>query len=400
MTLDRQTATATIGADVAPVESVELILDRTWSPYVQGSVTVGGLFPDLDPDATPEPRFRLRVQQRFTSGLTGSQIAAQLDPLTGSQIAAGPWAGLTGSEIAALYQQQLNPEPGDPRTLSADLTIREVELDLEARTTTFQVASDDARLWDAARVATSVEPFASTSVRAIASAIVRRVGGALEPGTADGVLDTPPTLTPGTAYRDFLTPLLQKGGLRLYATERRVWRLELVDAVPDGTVALSTARDVAGARPRIDRERGGWDSVVIEYKWTTVDGFSLVRYDVAGPPIPRKTRKITYEDTPYPGPGAAAKVLDRIRRRRREIPVDAAPNYDARPGMAAVFTSAALAQQSGRLARVVFTYPARLMRADLYDLEEISPRSVRAIPPGIRTNQLPGKTNAIKPGEL
>lgn len=400
MTLDRQRATATLGAVQADVENVELILDRTWSPYGQGSVTIAGLFPDLDPDAEPEPRFRLRIEQRFYHGKTADEIAALLAPATAATIAGAAWAGLTADEAAALYRQDLNADPIATRAVSADLMIREVSLDLDRKVTVVTVATDDAKLWDAALVDTVPEAFASTSVRAIVVIMLARVGAALAPGTADGTLAAPPIINPGQSYRDFLTPLLQQAGLRLYADERRVWRLVGVDELDPATVSLSTFRDVSGARPSIDRERGGYDSVVIEYRWTTVAGATMTKFDVAGPPRPRKTMKYTYDDTPYPGPGAAAQVLARLRRRRREIPVDAAANYDARPGMSVVFTSAALAQQSGRLARVVFGFPARVMRADLYDLEEISPRSTRAIPPGIKTNQLPGHTNQLNPGEL
>jgi len=398
--IDVQTATATVGESDADVERVELILDRTWNPYGQGSIVLAGLFPDLDPDALPEPRVRLAIIQRFYDGLTADEIAAQLAPQTAAQIQAGPWVGGTAEAIADRYREHLNGEAMPSRKLMADLTIRDVELDLETHTTTVEVATDDIKLWDAALVSTTPEPFASTSVRAIVSSIIARVGATLEPGTADGALEAAPILTPGQSYRDFLTPLLQLAGLRLYATENRTWRLVLADEVAEASIALSTASDVSGARPKLDRENGGFDSVVIEYRSTNSAGATVIRYDVAGPPRPRKTSRLVYEDTPYPGPGAAAVVLARLRLRRREIPVDAAANYNTRPGMGVTFNSAALAQQSGRVARVVFAYPARTMRADLYDLEQISSRSVRAIPVGIKTNQLPGTTNQLNPGDM
>lgn len=398
-TLDRQSARAEIDGIRSDVENVELTLDRTWSPYVQGTVTVAGLLVDLDPDVEPDPRFTLRLAQRFAKGLTGDEIAALFTGDTGDEIASGPWDGLTGDQIAALYESPLNPEPIAPRSLFADLLIREVELDLVEKRTTLTVASDDAKLWDARHVSTTPEPFSTSSVRAIVESVIARVGAVLVDGTADGDLDDPPILQPGTRYRDFLVPLLQQAGLRLYADERRRWQLVDVEDTEPGTVELSTARDVSGARPRIDRERGGYDSLVIEYRWLEA-GEQMVAYDVAGPTRPRKTEHIVYDGTPYPGPGAAARVLDRLRRRRREIPVDVAANYSTRPTMSVNLSTVSIGRQSGRVARVTFQYPARMMTADLYDLEEISPESVRSIPSGIATEDLPGTTEDLIVGEL
>lgn len=322
-TIDIQHASVVLdGVEVKP-ERAELVLDRTWSPYGQGTIELSGLH-DVDPDATPEPRVRLRIEQRFSEGKTAAEIAAELAPLTAAQIAAGPWAApLTASQVAALYQTDFNPEPIASRWLFADLSVRECEMDLETRKTTLSVATDDIAMWDAGHVADSPLTFGTKSVRALCSQLVKLVGGTLVPGgVVDGTLEEFPTIMPGQKFRDFLNPLLQATGLRLYADEARAWRLVPADEVRDEVITLSTRTDVEGARPKVDRERGGYDSVVIEYRWRNNAGDELVRWDVAGPPRPRKTLSLTYE-TPFPGPGAAARVLARQRKRRKEIPVDA-----------------------------------------------------------------------------
>lgn len=395
MTVDRQTIRAQLeGVDVS-VSDLQLTLDRTWSPYVQGMATINGLH-DVNPDALA--RFRVRLEQRFTEGKTASEIAALWAPKTAATIAA-ELAPKTASEIAALFETQLNPDAFPSTRITADLLVRDVRLSLDERTTTLTLASDDMRLFDAALVSTSPLPFASTSIRSIVEDILARLGVALSDGPDDADLDDPPILAPGQTYRDFLTPLLQQTGLRLYADERRVWQLVDADAQLEGGITLSTARDVTIASAELDREQGGYDSVVIEYAWT-VEPDTFVAYDVAGPPRPRKTFTQRFTDTPYPGPGAAARVLKRMSRLRRIVPATAASNYNARPTMSARLSSAALPQQSGRIARVMFQYPGRIMRADLYDLEQLDPRSVRAIPPTYRTRDLPGLTKNLDPTQL
>lgn len=397
MTNDLQLAHGWLGSETVSVSDCAITLDRTWSPYVQGTATLGGIY-DVDPDQLV--RFRVRMEQWFATGKTAAEIAAELAPSTASSIRTGAWAGRTAGAIADSYQTRLNPEPYDPTFFSADLLVRGVELDLAERVTRLTLASEDARLYDAALVATSPISFAAGSIRAIVESVLSLLGVALAPGDADGELEEPPILSPGQTYRAFLTPLLQIGKLRLYADELRVWRLVDVDAELPGGIQLSTSRDVFGARPTIDRESGGYDSVVIEYRWTTAEGETFTTWDVAGPPRPRKTLTISYPDTPYPGAGAAANVLSRMERRRRMVPVEAASNYDARPTMEGRLTSSALAQLAGKIARVTFAHPARTMSVDLFDLESLSPTAVRAIPPGIETDELVGSTKNLNPGGM
>lgn len=393
--VDIQEASVSINGDRTDVDRVTCTLDRTWSPYVQATVVIGGVV-DIDPDELD--RLQVTIAQRFATGPTADEIAAIYPGLTADSVAAA-WAPATARAIARSYQTALGDEWHEPTRFLADLLIREVDVSLDQRKTTLQCASDDAQLYDIKLVQTYPEPFASTSVRAVVATVLARFGFVLSSGTADSTLEQSPLWTPGQSLRDFLSPLLQQAGLRLYCDERRVWRLDDVDAVDETIVSLSTRRNVTAATARTDREAGGYDSVVIIYQWTTSTG-PRTAYDVAGPRRPRKTLTITHPDTPYPGPGGAQRVLDRVARRRRTIPITAAANYALRPTQELRLTSDDLGQQGGRVAAVTFEYPDRTMRVNAYDLEEIPPQSVRAIPVNYTTAQLPGNTAALRPGDL
>lgn len=393
---DIQSATVTLaGANVVP-ESADVKLDRLWAPYVQGRIVVAGLL-DLDPDNLG--RAIITYEQTFATGHTADEIAAQLPGQSAAAIAA-EWSPASAQQAAQAYMVNLNGVYIPPARAVLNLTIKEVEQDLGERRTTLTVTSDEQILIDGALVESSAVSYASLSVRSVVSQVLTQFGFSLAADAgADGTLTEAAVWTPGQRAWDFLAPLLEQSGLRLYCDERRIWHLVDMEHHLPGSVTLSTTTTVSAASPTIDNESAGYDSVVCIYRFTTTAGTQLVRYDVAGANPGRKTHVVTYDNTIYPGPGAAARLLARLTKRRIRIPLEAAAHYGLRPTMGLTLNTPA-GNSGGRVASVSFRYPDRDMSVEGYDFEAIDPISVRAIPDQYETDQLPGTTASLNPGRL
>jgi hypothetical protein len=157
------------------------------------------------------------------------------------------------------------------------------------------------------------------------------------------------TWTPGQSAWDFLTPILQAVGWRLVPDLLdRTWRVKSVDAVPaGGVVGISVGRNLYSLSDLISRTASQSDgtplfadAVLIHYTWTdsTTDE-RLERWESAGPSTAQKVYSIERPDTAYPGPGAAAYILERLAARRRQLTVEAAEDYDPMPGRAVSITA-------------------------------------------------------------
>lgn len=150
------------------------------------------------------------------------------------------------------------------------------------------------------------------------------------------------TWTPGQTAWDFLTPILQAVGWRLVPNmTARGWTVKSVDAVPTGgVVAISAGRNLYSLSDLMSRtasQNDGTplfaDAVLVHYSWTdSATGQRRERWESAGPSQPQKVYTLERPDTAYPGPGAAAYVLERLSARRRQLTVAAAEDYDPLPG--------------------------------------------------------------------
>lgn len=155
---------------------------------------------------------------------------------------------------------------------------------------------------------------------------------------------------PGETDWDFLQPLVQAAGLRLFCDELRRWYLVDPDTYTvAGTIDLD---DPKRADDRISRDRGDWaDKVVVKYSWIGAAGTPQVRYDVAG----SGTMLVLIEwDRPYPGPGAAAAILARYQGRGRVQSILAGAELAASPAMAVTTELPHTPPQEGVISRVRF----------------------------------------------
>lgn len=175
--------------------------------------------------------------------------------------------------------------------------------------------------------------------------------------TGKGLTDDSFTWAPGVSAWDFVHPLVEAAGLRLFCDEYRVWHL--VDPstwTADGTLTLAAADNITDALDTIDRDGDDWyDSVVIKYSWLNKYGVPKVRYDAAGPG--GKVLLLEY-DRAYPGAGAAAAILARSMAKGRMLDISAISDYLASPAMAFEATLPSTPEQTGVVSKVTWSHPA------------------------------------------
>jgi hypothetical protein len=205
------------------------------------------------------------------------------------------------------------------------------------------------------------------------------------PSTRTPAVDRPPELfvwKPGVTGWDLLEPLTSQAGFRLFCDELRVWRLvDPAEYVVDGFVVIhdGNATDGTDTISREDAEVFA-TGVVVTYLWEDSTGTARVQYDTAG--TPDKVVVIEYR-RPYPGPGAAAKILARRNGSGRVEDVTALVQWEATPGMVASITLPVTPNQSGKVDAVTFALDdTALMDLATRGLIDIPADSWLAVNPG------------------
>lgn len=398
--IDTHSATATYGDETLEVVGGSLTLDRTRVPYAQGTLTVKGGY-DIDPRL--DERVRLSMSQTFSDGDTLLEIDAFLGGADLDTIDASIWNGMSLDQIDASLAVPYDLQPYRPGTFQAsNLSVRSTSYDAVQNETTVSLSSDEGFAQDYK----SMLPYSlgfGTNVRTTVQQALRYIGATLAPGVLTFTLEEAPVWEPGESLWDFLQPLASAAGLLLYSDNNRTWYLVDPAAGQPGTVTLSGDTTIVGAVSSIDREGDEWaDGVVVIYTWTTEAGASFTRYDIAGVPHPTKVVTIDYPRTRYPGPGAAAAILNRLGRRGRQVPVEAVNDYTAKPGMAVSIAVQKLGdvQQGGVKAVQWGLADAEWrMNLDAYDLEFVLSDSIDAFPDYVMIDDLLGMISSLKPGD-
>lgn len=334
-----RTITVTVGGSpvTLPVLRGEVTADEEWSPYVQGSVELAqvasNVWAALDPKQNPVPRVTVDLEQSF-----------------------GTWNAFTRADTS----------------LSTELVVRsrrrrrtgEVTLTLE---------SDEALAQDYR----SLEPMPLwlnqtdyvDAIDQVLTFIGASIGSAPPDTTVDGGLNF--FLEPGQTLWDAIEPILQHAGLRLFVWDG-VWTLVPHPQNVDGQIILghdpfdnvldATDEDVLDATD----EDGYFDAVIIGYSYD-----DTIVYDIAQVTSPTKVLALQY-DIPYPGGGAAKRVLNRRLQRGEGRNVTAVANYDVRPGMAlAILTGDSWSM--GRVAAVTWSLRERSMTIRARAVTEAAP---------------------------
>jgi len=181
--------------------------------------------------------------------------------------------------------------------------------------------------------------------------------------------------TPGQSLFDFLQPLINASGLRLFCDEQRVWRLVRPEEyeVP-GYVVAQTGHNATEGTDTITRNDDTWaDAVVVKYTWTGADGDTQTAYDAAGDPNGKTIyRELERE---YPGAGAAAAILNNFKGRGRTQAVTVIGQYGATPGQDASISLPGSYTQTGKVRAVEFDLRSGLMVLETRGLTDALPGS-------------------------
>lgn len=171
----------------------------------------------------------------------------------------------------------------------------------------------------------------------------------LSTSTRTPVIDRDPdTLmwTPGTGGVEFLQPLVQSVGFRVFQDINGTWKLADNDYAVAGQVRASFGFNLIRATDLISKtatQTDGLplyaDAVVLRYQWTDVLGRERTKSDIAAPAGYTKPYIPDVIQAPFPGAGRAAYMLSRLSQRRRQMEVVRTTDFSARAGMDAVINT-------------------------------------------------------------
>lgn len=354
-------------------------LDDSWAPFIQGSITCSLPEPDdidiIDP--TEDARISIVLDERVGEGGTLADFTADWGPGTlGTLFSSGTLADITAAHFDPWNSDDL---AGSRRHF--DVGLRSRRIDHRAQTLELTFASDEALLQDYALMSTVSETPGSTSVKTAVLYALGKIGATLDAGSADANVDDAAALVwfPGTSGWEYIEPLVQATGLRLWCDESRVWRLTDRDTpVGDGTVMT----EFTEASDTISRDDDVWaDGVVVEYVWTDDADVRRTRRDIAGGTDASKIIRVVFA-TPYPGRGAAQRILDRMARRGRVLDLTGLAHYTAYPNSPFTSSPPNTPAQTGVLERVTFEMPAGLMTVTSRGLVDTDPAAWLLIPAG------------------
>ncbi|WP_146086452.1 hypothetical protein [Rathayibacter sp. AY1D1] len=165
--------------------------------------------------------------------------------------------------------------------------------------------------------------------------------------------DNEMTWQTGDTAWDFISPLMEAAGLRLFCDEQRKWRLVDSSYQVPGSVRIAEGWNLVGAADVIDADGESWfDSVVIRYSWTDQYGESWTDVDVYAPRGYRKT--LVLDRTSPRVKGAARYILSRLLGRGRTLSLEAVSDFAVTPGCEIVASLPGTVPVVGRLMGVTF----------------------------------------------
>ncbi|MDT0142796.1 hypothetical protein [Microbacterium sp. PRC9] len=195
----------------------------------------------------------------------------------------------------------------------------------------------------------------------------------------------------GVSAWDFLQPLLGAAKLRLFCDEQRRWFLiDPADYNVPGRVTARTNNTTDGTD-----DMGGLSGlyatgVVVRFSWVDEDGNNQVKVDTAGVAGRVHLRE---ENRPYPGPGMAQAILNKMKGQGRTQTVSVATEYTATPGMEIGISLPGTADQIGRLTSVNFQLNTGLMELESAGLRTTPAGAIDLLVPII--DSLPGTIDSL-----
>lgn len=344
------------------VHTASVTLDESWAPYVQASLScsIPATLTGLDPFARDRLRFTL------TQSFSRSQPVAAMS---------AAWAGLTLADLAGDYPMlaAISAQFGAPlNSVVMPAVARHFDLGIRSRTRdpltgvmTLTLASDEAlaqdKKWNGT---TEREPFTRSLIEAVQFGLAL-IGARAEIQAPDFLVELEATAwKPGVSVWDWLAPMVQAAGLRLYCNELGRWFLT-GPLAPHPEIALSPTTGLISAPETLSRDTDWYDAMIVEYTGGTVPV-----YDFAGTPGSSRTGFISLASR-YPGPGAAAASLARSRSLGVSMTPVAVSNYLTEPGSPLAIVHPGYPTRSGYVRAVTFTYPDSTMTTTPRDLAAI-----------------------------
>ncbi|QQD75106.1 hypothetical protein I8920_09515 [Curtobacterium sp. YC1] len=174
--------------------------------------------------------------------------------------------------------------------------------------------------------------------------------------------------TAGTTADEFLRPVVEAAGFRLFQNETGAWLLANADYAVPGDVALRAGSNLyEGSETTsvqaedVDGFPLNADSVIVKYSWTDYLGNERSAVDVAAPTGSTRPYVLEKDGTPFPGKGQAAYLLKRLQARTRLIETTGRPDWSARPGMGATVVLPNRPLATGYVEALTFDYATRTM---------------------------------------
>lgn len=379
----RVVATVQSAGQIIPVsvKRARVTMDDSWAPYIQGELVCSIETDEATLDLIdPRDDVRLAIVLDERVGESGTLGDLTTDPAWGTGTLGTLFVSGTLGDITDTYFEPWNDGADTGSRLALDVGVRGRQLDHMAKEMTLTFASDEALLQDWALLATVSETPGSTSVKTAALYALGKIGATLDASSVDGTVDDAGALTwfPGTTGWDYVEALAQTANLRLWCDEQRVWRLDPRDTPLGDPTVLN---EFTEAGERIDRDGQWFDGVVVTYEWTDDSDVRRTRRDIAGGSAASRIRHVLYR-TPYPGKGAAKRMLDRGTRRGRILDLEAVSRYTVTPNGPLTAYPPDTAVQTGIVQAVEFTFPENRMRVTSRGLVDTDLSAWLLIPTG------------------
>jgi hypothetical protein len=364
VTIDAHSAVALLSpiSVTLEVKSVTVTLDEAWSPYCQAALVCSMPSPE-DREAIDlrdgDIYLDLRLRQDFGAPWTIADITADV---------AGDVSDMTalvgGQPVSFITNRYYEPWNGSSvrpdRKRFFTLLVTERTFDDVANELTITATSLESLLLGDALLSTTPLDPASTSLRTIVQSVLNRYGEVLDTAALDATVAeaTSTVWQPGVGAWEYVDPMLEAASLRLWCNEAGVFTISTRQATTPGSATITPTGTMTGLVDRMSNDPSIWyDGVVVEYRW--VDAFDLnqVAYDVAGSQPAKSVLRVERTNTIYPGPGAAAGILDRGQGRGRVLDVTAINDYTLSPGMPATITPLDTEAQNGYLSALTWRLP-------------------------------------------
>lgn len=372
------TSTASITYPVAYVQTLDVIdititEDTTWSPRIQGNLTV----PYSDALAALDPRkndigIKVKLQQEFGRS---NYFTDLVTPWAGKTFAdfATPWAGKTFADLRAQWWTAYQTPESPVVTRTFQLMLRAIEVDYLNGEIKLNVASEDALLHDSAWMYAAYSPSgistitpAGGSIVPIVQEVLGWIGRTLNVWNS-AYYDTTRTvdqrkIIPGKTYWDYLADLL--GTLRVYADSNGSWWLADPSFTPSNVtgiappdIYLNKDTNLIKAEQKIDRDSSDYyTAAIITWRDQTQNPAveTLDTYMSTYTPIKVYSETI---NQPYPGYSVARRKYEAALQRSQNVAVTAVADLTAVPNGRALITTPQ-ATLDTQITAVTFRLPA------------------------------------------